>query len=137
MASATPARASTRRPPILMSDSEHGILVGLAMSGARRNPEAARLLMEEADRAELVPASRLPRNVVALGSHVVFTDASNGITRRVQLVLPAEADIGQGRISVLSLVGAGLIGLKAGQSIDWPMQDGTLRRLTVHEVQAP
>ncbi|MBR0680816.1 nucleoside diphosphate kinase regulator [Roseomonas eburnea] len=137
MALANSARVASRRPPILMSDSEHGILVGLATSGARRNPEAARLLMEEADRAELVPASRLPRNVVALGSHVLFTDAANGITRRVQLVLPAEADIGQGRISILSLVGAGLIGLRAGQSIDWPVQDGTLRRLTVNEVRNP
>lgn len=129
-------RATARRPSILLSDSDHGILVGLAMSGARRNPDAARLLMEEADRAKLVPATRLPANVVALGSHVVFTDATHGVTRSVQVVLPSEADIGQGRISILSLVGAGLIGLKAGQSIEWPMQDGKVRRLSVVEVTA-
>ena len=137
MSEATPARASNRRPPILLSESEHGILVGLAMSGARRNPEAARLLLEEADRARLVPEARLPADVVALGSHVTFTDEANGTTRSVQIVLPAEADIGKGRISILSLVGAGLIGLRAGQSIDWPVQDGRLRRLTVTEVTAP
>ncbi|MBR0673770.1 nucleoside diphosphate kinase regulator [Neoroseomonas soli] len=137
MAEATSAHITTRRPPILMSENEHGILVGLAMSGARRNPDAARLLMEEADRAELVPAARLPGDVVALGSHVVFTDEATGVSRRVQLVLPAEADIGQGRISILSLVGAGLIGLRAGQSIEWPVQDGRLRQLTVTEVTAP
>lgn len=135
MPEATRVRTATRRPPILMSENEHGILVGLAMSGARRNPEAAKLLMEEADRADLVPAARLPRNVVALGSHVTFTDGASGTTRRVQLVMPAEADIGQGRISILSLVGAGLIGLRAGQSIDWPVQDGRLRKLTVVEVE--
>jgi regulator of nucleoside diphosphate kinase len=129
-------RAARRRPPILLSDADHGILVGLALSGARRNPDAARLLMEEADRAELVPAARLPAHVVALGSQVVFTDEGNGVTRRVQVVLPSEADIGQGRISILSLVGAGLIGLKAGQAIDWPLQDGRLRRLRVLEVAA-
>lgn len=129
-------RAARRRPSILLSESDHGILVGLAMSGARRNPEAARLLLEEADRAELVPAAWLPGHVVALGSHVVFTDAAHGVTRSVQVVLPSEADIGQGRISILSLVGAGLIGLKPGQSIDWPMQDGRLRRLSVVEVAA-
>jgi regulator of nucleoside diphosphate kinase len=136
MLEATIRRATRRRTPILLSEVDHDILVGLAVSGARRNPDAARLLMEEADRADLVPAARLPGDVVALGSHVLFTDGSNGITRRVQLVLPAEADIGQGRISILSLVGAGLIGLKAGQSIDWPMQDGRERRLTVVKVEA-
>ncbi len=134
MANATTVRVTTRRPPILLSDSDHDILLGLAASAARRAPDAARLLLEEADRADLVPAGRLPRDVVALGSHVTFTDAATGTTRRVQLVMPAEADIGQGRISILSLVGAGLIGLRAGQSIDWPVQDGRLRRLTVVEV---
>lgn len=136
MPEASIRHATRRRPPILLSDTDHDILVGLAVSGARRNPDAARLLLEEADRADLVPTANLPGDVVALGSHVVFTDASNGITRRVQVVLPAEADIGQGRISILSLVGAGLIGLKAGQSIDWPLQDGRLRRLSVVEVEA-
>lgn len=137
MSDMTLGRSAARRPPILLSEGTHGILVGLAMGGARRNPEAARLLLEEADRARLVPESRLPADVVALGSRVTFTDASNGVTRTVQVVLPAEADIGLGRISILSLVGAGLIGLRAGQSIDWPMQDGRLRRLTVTEVTAP
>ncbi|MEO3474690.1 nucleoside diphosphate kinase regulator [Roseomonas sp. CAU 1739] len=136
MIEATVRRAAPRRPSILLSEDDHGILVGLAIRDARRNPEAARLLMEEADRAEVVPAARLPSNVVALGSHVVFTDEAHGVTRTVQLVLPSEADIGQGRISILSLVGAGLIGLKAGQSIDWPTQDGRLRRLSVTQVTA-
>ena len=132
----TVRRAARRRPAILLSEADHDILIGLAERNARRDPEATRLLMEEADRATLVPAAELPRNVVALGSQVVFTDAASGATRRVQIVLPAEADIGQGRISVLSLVGAGLIGLKAGQSIDWPTQDGRLRRLAVEQVEA-
>lgn len=135
MLATTTRRAARQRPSILLSEADHDMLIGLAERGARSNPEAARLLLEEADRAELVPAARLPANVAALGSHVVFTDAASGLTRRVQIVLPAEADIGQGRISVLSLVGAGLIGLKAGQSIDWPMQDGRLRQLSVDRVE--
>lgn len=80
---------------------------------------------------------RPPADVVALGSRVTFTDEASGVTRSVQVVLPAEADIGQGRVSILSVVGAGLIGLRAGQSIDWPTQDGRLRRLTVKDVAAP
>ena len=44
--------------------------------------------------------------------------------------------IDEGRISVLSLVGAGLMGLSEGQSIDWPTQDGRHRRLTVLRVGA-
>jgi regulator of nucleoside diphosphate kinase len=35
---------------------------------------------------------------------------------------------------VLSLVGAGLLGMAAGQTILWPMQDGRERPLTVLRV---
>ncbi|MGG5823862.1 nucleoside diphosphate kinase regulator [Falsiroseomonas sp. HW251] len=135
MTSAIPAVATAHRPSIILSESDHDILVALAERGGRRYADAAKLLLEEADRADLVPACRLPRDVVALGSYVLFVDEASGVTRRVQIVMPAEADIGQGRISVLSLVGAGLIGLRPGQAIDWPTQHGVMRRLQVLSVE--
>jgi regulator of nucleoside diphosphate kinase len=135
MAEASLARATAQRPPIILSEHDHGILVGLALRGAGRHSPAATLLLEETDRADIVPADGLPSDAVALNSMVVFTDEATGVTRRVQLVMPAEADIGQGRVSILSLVGAGLIGLRPGQSIDWPVQQGGLRRLRVVSVQ--
>ena len=131
------AEAGALRPPLLMSAEDHARLVALAGVTTRRDPLVARLLMEEADRAEVVPAGRVPPGVVAMGSVVEFRDAATGEARRVQVVLPGEADIAEGRISVLSLVGAGLMGLSEGQSIDWPTQDGRLRRLTVLRVDAP
>lgn len=130
------SEAVAQRPPLLLSVADHDRLVALAGIMARRNPLLSRLLLEEADRAELVPAGELPAGTVGLGSQVEFRDTAAGETRRVQLVLPGEADIAAGRISVLSLVGAGLIGLSEGQSIEWPTQDGRLRRLTVLHVEA-
>ena len=129
------AEAKSLRPPLLMSEQDHAKLLGLAAVSARRNPLVARLLQEEADRAELVPAGQVPPGVVAVGSVVEFRDANTGEARQVQVVLPGQADIDEGRISVLSLVGAGLMGLSEGHSIDWPMQDGRLRRLTVLRVE--
>ncbi|MEN0074292.1 MAG: nucleoside diphosphate kinase regulator [Paracraurococcus sp.] len=131
----TQAEAVARRPPLLLSMADYDRLVALAGVMARRNPLLSRLLLEEADRAELVPAGELPAGIVGLGSQIEFRDTAAGETRRVQLVVPGEADIAAGRISVLSLVGAGLIGLSEGQSIEWPTQDGRLRRLTVLRVE--
>lgn len=128
--------AGLHRPPLLMSVEGQIQLVALADAAARRHPLASRLLHEEADRTELVPAADLPSTTVALGSLVEFRDSGAGETRSVRLVLPGEADIAAGRVSVLSLVGAGLIGLSEGQSIDWPTQDGRMRRLTVLRVSA-
>lgn len=52
-------------------------------------------------------------------------------------MFPGEADIAEGKISILTPIGAALIGLKAGQSIDWTARDGRLHRLTVETVAAP
>jgi regulator of nucleoside diphosphate kinase len=123
------------RPPLMLSAEDHTRLVALASVVLRRSPLVARLLLDEADRAEVVPTEQLPTNAVALGSLVQFRDETTGETRRLQVVLPGKADIVEGRISVLSLVGAGLIGVSAGHSIDWPAQDGRLRRLTVLRVE--
>jgi regulator of nucleoside diphosphate kinase len=53
----------------------------------------------------------------------------------VRLVLPAEADLDAGRISILTPVGAGLIGMRAGDEIDWPCPDGRPRILKIVDVR--
>jgi RNA polymerase sigma-70 factor (ECF subfamily) len=123
-----------RRPSIVLSARDHKHLIELAGTAAKHNPQVARLLMEETGRADVVSAEQLPMDVAAVGSLVKFHDAVSQVTQRVQLALPAAANIGEGRISVLSLVGAGLIGLATGQSIDWPTQGGRMRRLSVLRV---
>jgi regulator of nucleoside diphosphate kinase len=53
----------------------------------------------------------------------------------VTLVLPGGADIAEGKVSVLTPIGAALIGLSTGQSIDWTARDGRTHRLTVEHVE--
>ena len=53
-----------------------------------------------------------------------------------ELVFPGDADISRQRISVLTPVGAALLGLSAGQSIEWAARDGRVRRLSVIAVHA-
>lgn len=127
--------AAAHRPPVVLSEADHEKLVALTGVMTRRNPLLSRLLLEETDRAEVVPAAELPAGTVALNSTVEFHDTATGETRRVRIVLPGEADIAAARVSILSLVGAGLIGLSEGQGIEWPTQDGRLRRLTVRRVE--
>jgi regulator of nucleoside diphosphate kinase len=67
-------------------------------------------------------------------SRVRFVDEATGASHEVQLVYPGDADTGMNRISILTPVGAGLIGLRKGQSIDWPNRSGQLRRLQIVDV---
>jgi regulator of nucleoside diphosphate kinase len=51
------------------------------------------------------------------------------------LVFPGQADIAAGKISILTPIGAALIGLSQGQSIDWKTRDGRSRQLTILSVE--
>lgn len=129
----TSSKAS-RRPPIHMIDSEADRLADLAASVEDRLPQVSALLSQEIDRARVHRASAMPAGIVTMGSEVEFVDDASGASRSVQLVWPAEADIAAGRVSILTPVGAGLIGLKEGQSILWPDRDGQERKLTIVRV---
>jgi regulator of nucleoside diphosphate kinase len=86
-------------------------------------------------RARIVAQNKLPAKTVRMGSVVIFT-TDDGHERTAELVWPDRADIAAGRISILTPVGAALIGVSAGQTIDWRSPDGRRRSLTVSAVMA-
>lgn len=130
-------RSSSARPRIRLIDDEAERLEDLAVRAASITPEVSKLLLEEIDRAQIHTAATLPRNVIRMYSQVKYLDEASGQTRSIQLVYPPDADIGGGRISILTPAAAGLIGLTEGQSISWPARDGHERKLTVVKVEAP
>jgi regulator of nucleoside diphosphate kinase len=70
-----------------------------------------------------------------MGCEVEFRDESTGRVQKVTLVDPSEANIEQGKVSVLTPVGTALIGLRTGASITWETRNGQLKRLTVMKVR--
>jgi regulator of nucleoside diphosphate kinase len=120
-------------PELIIGSEEHRKLTLLAIKGEGHDEAEADWLLYELDRARLVPDGTLPANVVRMGSTVRFRTTGGG-ERRVRLVFPKEADIAAGRISVLTPIGAALIGLRAGQSITWLTRDGRKQVLTVIDV---
>jgi regulator of nucleoside diphosphate kinase len=129
------APAATRRPRIQMTAEEANRLADLAVSVEERMPEVSSLLMQELDRAQTLPEAKIGADVVRMESHVTYSDEASGQHRTVQLVYPGQANIEEGRISILTPIGAALIGLKTGQSIRWPDRSGKERALTIVEVR--
>ena len=120
-----------------MIDTEADTLANLAISVEERLPQVSALLLEEIGRANVHSVARMPRDVVTMRASVEFVDETSGAARTVQLVYPKDADISAGRVSILTPVGAGLIGLRKGQSILWPDRSGHERRLTIVKVSQP
>ncbi|WP_266035120.1 nucleoside diphosphate kinase regulator [Brucella intermedia] len=122
-----------KKPNIVVSEIDYERLMGLATNVSERLEEIAEELMAELDRGKVVPAKRLPQDVIHMGSTVEFR-SNDGHERRVTLVYPGEADIAQGKISILTPIGTALIGLAPGQSISWTARDGKQHELNVLSV---
>lgn len=126
--------ARTRSVPhIVVSNADYERLTDLANAAMERLPDVARELLEEMERARVVESGKVPGDVVRMGSTVTFT-SDDGHTRTLKLVYPAEESLDEHRISVMTPVGAALIGLAVGQSISWTARDGKHHRLTVKKV---
>ena len=122
-------------PRILVSKADEKRLTAIATAASQRVPEASAALLSELDRADVLPETAMPTDVVRIGSIIEF-EVDDGRRLKVQLVLPENADINTGRISVLTPVGAALIGLSPSQSMEWSGNDGKERLLTVLAVLA-
>ena len=122
---------TTQRPPIHLLASESDIVAALALQSEARQPVVSAMLLEEIERAELHDLDTLPAGHAGLTSLVTFHDEKTQQVREVQLVLPAQADIANGRISILTPMGAALYGLAAGHTIHWPDLDGNYRAIRV------
>ena len=123
------------RPPIHVLASESDLIAGLALRAEHHNPVVAAMLLEEIERAELHAPETMPDGHVMLNSLVTFVDEKTKQLREVRLVLPAEANIAEGRISIMTPMGAALYGLAAGDSIDWPDRNGNSRPIRIVRVE--
>jgi regulator of nucleoside diphosphate kinase len=130
------AYMSSSAPMIVLSDSDRDRLWHLATAARHGAPDVAGVLLGEVERAEVVPENAVPKDAVSMQSYVQFRDDETGELRTVQIVYPRDADIARAKISVLTPIGATLIGLSEGQSMLWRTRDGRLRSLTVIKVRS-
>lgn len=69
-------------------------------------------LLTELNRGVIVEPQDVPSDVITMNSLVVFCDIESKEKLEYWLVFPDDADIGQGKISVLSPIGCSLLGYK-------------------------
>lgn len=129
--------ASTRLPKIHLDKTLVGRLEALAASVMRRSPEVGERLIDEIARAKLVAPDKMRDDVVTIGSGVTYRDLDMAREHTVSVVYPENANIEEGRISVLTPVGVALLGLSPGATISWVTRDDETRQLEVLEVRPP
>lgn len=125
-------------PRIVVSETDEHCLTTLATAKmlTGRSQDVARTLIAEMERADVIPDGAIPVNVVRMNSRVVF-EIDGGNRRQVVLVYPGDANIDEGKISVLTPIGTALIGLSPGQTMMLLGYDGRPHKLRVLSVAKP
>ncbi len=113
--------------PIVVTRTDHERLTRLLeTTRARRRWEEVHLLAlaEELDRVELVEPGEVPEDVVTMRSRVQVLDMVNGQPSTYTICYPVEANIANGRLSVLAPIGTALLGYREGDVVEWPVPGG-------------
>ncbi|WP_276088951.1 GreA/GreB family elongation factor [Pedobacter sp. JY14-1] len=118
--------------PVLISEEDFKLIKPFLGTELHKTPEMS--LAFELNRATVVKDAELPSGVVRLNSRVTVLDAALNKLVTLTIVLPRHADIATRKISVLSPMGAALIGFKVGDEVEWQMPGG-LKKFVIREVQ--
>jgi regulator of nucleoside diphosphate kinase len=99
-----------------------------------RSWRAAEFLVRKLMRARVVDEHAIPARVVTMRSQIKFREEDNRLQKVATLAYPGDSGLYDDAISVLTPVGAILLGLSEGQCMAYSGPDGTLKRITLTKI---
>ncbi|MGD9782271.1 MAG: nucleoside diphosphate kinase regulator [Kiritimatiellia bacterium] len=116
---------SNRRIFITRQDRERlTFMLDEALAGQHRDAAFLKELARELAIAEIVEPQDVPADVVTMNSRVVVRDVESGENSEYTLAFPDQADVAQGRLSVVSPIGTAILGYPKGATITWQTPGG-------------
>lgn len=126
-----------QRPALLLSRIDVERIEDLLERPEYRNLDTT-ALRGELERAELVEPGAMPGDVITMNTTAlveVVDDQQQAHAHALTLVYPRDADGSSDKVSILAPVGSALLGLRVGDSIDWPLPGGRRARLHVQAIR--
>jgi regulator of nucleoside diphosphate kinase len=118
---------------IIVTARDHAELSSVIAVTSKVSPRVKwelRFLENELKRARIVAPEEVPPDVITINTRAELVDLETGERMEFTLVLPADADINDGKISVLVPLGTAMLGCRVGDEFVWHVPHG-LRRLKV------
>lgn len=123
------------RPAIIINELDAERLDSLLEKPEYARTPVADMLNAELDRAKMCSPAEMPADVVSMNSRVKFRDLNSREEFVRTLVYPANITDSDSQLSVLAPVGAALLGLRVGDTINWELPMGNNTHLEVLELQ--
>ncbi len=112
-----------QKNPVILCEEDYLLLKRLVGSNSGSSPDEM-TLSHEIMRATVVKNEEFPSDTIRINSRVRIKDLANGKESEFTIVMPQEADIQKMKISILTPMGAALIGFRPGQTVTWKMPPG-------------
>lgn len=90
-------------------------------------------LSAELARAKIVKKDKFPAHAIRINSRVQILDEETGASRDLCIVMPGAANMKENKVSIISPIGAALIGFRKGETVQWEVPAG-LKQFRITEV---
>lgn len=122
------------KPIPTLTITDYNILRELAKKAKdSTNIREIALLTQELDRAIINEKDILDENIIRINSQVTIEDVATNKQMSIQIVMPSQANIKEGKISILAPLCVAVIGFKENDEVEWQLPAGvkTLKVIAV------
>ena len=122
------------KPTPVLTSTDYNILRELTKSAKdSTNIREIALLTQELDRAIINKDGVVDQSIVRMNSQVTIEDIKSKQQMKVQIVMPSQSNLKEGKVSILAPLCVAIIGFKENEEVEWQLPSGikTLKIISV------
>jgi regulator of nucleoside diphosphate kinase len=123
------------KPTPILTITDYNILRELTKKAKdSSNIREIALLTQELDRAIINEENILDESIIRINSHVIIEDVKTQKQMSIQIVMPSQSNLKEGKISILAPLCVAVIGFKENDEVEWQLPSGikTLKVIAVN-----
>jgi regulator of nucleoside diphosphate kinase len=124
-----------KKRPIIMNAADHtelSLAIAAVAKLSDRGHGEVKALQDELARAQIVAPENLQADVITMNSRAELLDLHSQELMEFTLVFPVDANIEEGKISVLAPLGTAMLGYRVGDEFEWQVPYGARRLKVTH-----
>jgi regulator of nucleoside diphosphate kinase len=125
------------KPTPVLTITDYNILRELVKNAKDiTNIREIALLTQELDRAIVNKEGLFDQSIVRMNSNVIIEEVNTKQQMKIQIVMPSQSNIKEGKVSILAPLCVAIIGFKENDEVEWQLPSGikTLKIMTVKNI---
>lgn len=113
------------KPTPILTTTDYNILRKLVKNAKdATNIREIALLTQELDRAVVTKDEEMDEAIIRINSFATIEDINSKQQMKIQIVMPSQANIKEGKVSILAPLCVAIIGFKENEQVDWLLPSG-------------